>query len=133
MDLIPGLSQTASALDANKQRLEVIAQNIANAQTTRGPDGLPYQRQGVSFSTVMQGVNKAGVEVNKVFTDFRPGPAIHNPSHPHANAEGMVQMPNVKMAVEMVDMIAASRAYQANLSASKIAREMAQGALRIGQ
>lgn len=133
MDLIPGLSQTASALDANKLRLEVIAQNIANAQTTRGPDGGPYQRQGVSFETVMQGVNKTGVTVDRVFTDQRPGPSVFNPTHPHANSEGMVQMPNVHMSVEMVDMIAASRAYQANLSASKISREMAQSALRIGQ
>jgi flagellar basal-body rod protein FlgC len=133
MDIIPGLSQTASALDANKERLEIIAQNIANAQTTAGPDGGPYQRRGISFASVLQGVNKTGVEVNEVFTDRRPGPTIYNPSHPHANEEGMVQMPNVQMAVEMVDMIAASRAYQANLSASAIAREMAQGALRIGQ
>lgn len=133
MDIIPGLSQTASALDANKQRLEVVAQNIANAQTTRGPDGGPYQRQGISFASVLQGVNQSGVEVDRVFTDERPGPTVYNPSHPHANDEGMVRMPNVKMAVEMVDMIAASRAYQANLSASKISREMAQSALRIGR
>ncbi len=133
MDIIPGLSQTASALDANKLRLELIAQNIANAQTTRGPDGGPYQRQGVSFSTVMKGLNQTGVEVDQIFTDQRLGPAVYNPSHPHANADGMVRMPNVQMAAEMVDMIAASRAYQANLSASKISREMAQSALRIGQ
>jgi len=133
MDIIPGLSQTASALDANKQRLEVIAENIANAQTTSGPDGGPYQRRGVSFASVLEGVNQTGVEVNEVFIDRRPGPVIHNPSHPHADEEGMVHMPNVRMAIEMVDMIAASRAYQANLSASKISREMAQSALRIGQ
>jgi flagellar basal-body rod protein FlgC len=133
MDIIPGLSQTSSALDANKQRLEVIAQNIANAQTTAGPDGGPYQRRGVSFASVLEGVNQTGVEVNEVFTDRRPGPVVYNPSHPHADAEGMVRMPNVKMAIEMVDMITASRAYQANLSASKISREMAQSALRIGQ
>lgn len=133
MDIIPGLSQTASALDANKLRLEVIAQNIANAQTTDGPDGGPYQRRGVSFESVLEGVNQTGVRVGEVFTDRRAGPAVYNPSHPHADGEGMVRMPNVKMAVEMVDMIAASRAYQANLSASSISRQMAESALRIGQ
>jgi len=133
MDIIPGLNQISSALDANKQRLEVIAQNIANAQTTRGPDGGPYQRQGVSFSSVLNGVNQQGVEVSEVYTDQRPGPRIHNPTHPHADESGMVQLPNVKMSVEMVDMIAASRAYQANLSAAKISREMADSALSIGR
>lgn len=127
------MSQTSSALDANKQRLEVIAQNIANAQTTRTADGGPYQRQGVSFSTIMDGAQSKGVEVSRVYTDSTPGAAIYNPSHPHANEEGMVRMPNVKMSVEMVDMIAASRAYQANLSAAKISRQMAESALRIGR
>ncbi len=133
MDIIPGLSQTASALDANKQRLEIIAQNIANAQTTQGLDGEPYQRRGVSFVSVLQGANQKGVAVQEVFTDETPGPSVYNPSHPHADGEGMVRMPNVQMAVEMVDMISASRAYQANLSASKISRQMAESALRIGQ
>jgi flagellar basal-body rod protein FlgC len=133
MDMIPGLSQTASALDANKQRLEIIAQNIANAQTTQGLDGEPYQRRGVSFASVLQGANQQGVEVQEVFADDTPGPTVYNPSHPHADGEGMVRMPNVQMAVEMVDMISASRAYQANLSASKISRQMAESALRIGQ
>jgi flagellar basal-body rod protein FlgC len=133
MDIIPGLAQTASALDAYKQRLEIVAQNIANAQTTKGLDGEAYKRRGVSFASVLQGANQTGVEVKEVFTDDTPGPTVYNPSHPHADDEGMVRMPNVQMAVEMVDMIAASRAYQANLSASKISRQMAEGALRIGQ
>jgi flagellar basal-body rod protein FlgC len=133
MDIIPGLHQTASALNANKVRLEAIAQNIANAQTTRGPDGLPYQRQIVSFAAVLDKAGQYGVQVSGVDKDTTPGPMVHNPSHPHADASGMVQMPNVRMSVEMVDMISASRAYEANLSVAKTARQMATKALEIGR
>lgn len=133
MDLIPALNQTASALEANKVRLEAIAQNIANAQTTRGPDGGPYKRQMVSFAAVLDEVGNYGVKVSSLSRDITPGPLVHNPAHPHADAKGMVQMPNVQMSTEMVDMIAASRAYEANLSVAKTARQMATRALEIGR
>lgn len=133
MDLIPGMQATASALEAHKARLEAITQNIANANTTRGPDGLPYQRQVVSFASVMDSTGTPGVVISGVGTDKTPGPMVHNPSHPHADAKGMVRMPNVSMSVEMVDMLMASRAYEANLSAAKTARQMAERALEIGR
>ena len=133
MDLIPGIQQTASALEVNKQRLEVIAQNIANAHTTRGPSGGPYQRQVLSFEAVLQKANQYGVQVSQLSEDPNPGPSVYNPSHPHADDKGMVRMPNVSMSMEMVDMIAASRAYEANLSVAKTSRHMAERALEIGR
>jgi len=133
MDLIPGINQTASALEANKLRLEVIAQNIANAHTTLDESGGPYQRQTVSFESMLTDVNKASVRVAEVSKDTTLGPAVYNPSHPHADEQGMVQMPNVSMTQEMVDMITASRAYEANLSVAKTSRQMAERALEIGR
>ncbi len=133
MDLIPGIQQTASALELNKQRLEVIAQNIANAHTTRGPDGGPYQRQMVSFEAALDKAKNYGVQITELTKDLTPGPEVYNPSHPHADENGLVKMPNVSMSMEMVDMIAASRAYEANLSVAKTSRQMAQRALEIGR
>lgn len=133
MDLIPGINQTASALEANKLRLEIIAQNIANAHTTLDETGGPYQRQVVSFETMLSDAKNVSVQVSDVSKDTTPGPAVYNPSHPHADDQGMVQMPNVSMTQEMVDMITASRAYEANLSVAKTSRQMAERALEIGR
>ena len=140
MNILPAVSITAEALSAEKTRLEVIGQNIANAQTTRGPDGLPYQRRIVSFESQMQQVSAAnGLEdvpslrVASITVDPTPGPEVFNPSHPHADANGMVRMPNVNTAREMVDLIAASRAFEANLSVVRTSRQMAQKALQIGR
>ena len=133
MDMIPGVAATASALDAHRIRLEAISQNIANANTTSGPDGTPYQRQVVSFSSIMDADGVHGVQVSDVVRDATPGQVVYNPGHPHADGKGMVQMPNVRMSLEMVDMMMASRAYEANLTVAKTARQMAQQALEIGR
>jgi flagellar basal-body rod protein FlgC len=141
MNLISGIDVTAGALNAQKTRLDIVAQNIANAQTTRGPDGLPYQRKTVSFETELlrqQGApaNAAsvqGVRVGSIQTDNTPGQRIYDPSHPDADANGYVTMPNVNMAYEMVDLMTASRAYEANLSVVKNAKQMAMKALEIGK
>lgn len=139
---MPGLESTASALAAEKVRLDIIGQNIANAHTTRGPDGKPYARQMVSFeSTLMEiGTNEdgskimtTGVQVKSIESDTRPGPIVYNPGHPDANEEGFVQLPNVNLTHEMVDLIAASRSYEANLQVVRTAKQMAQQALRIGK
>jgi len=138
MNLIPGISITASALDAEKTRMDIVGQNIANAQTTHGPDGKPYQRKLVSFETVLQAAGApqdplaGGVKVAAVKNDPTPGPAVYNPQHPDADANGMVQMPNVNLAFEMVDLISSSRAYEANLAVVKNAKQMAHKALSIG-
>lgn len=139
MHILPAIDVTSDALNAEKIRLEVIGQNIANAQTTRGPGGVPYQRKVVTFETELRnatgpdGPRMEGLRVAAISTDPTPGQRIYNPGHPHADANGMVQMPNVNLATEMVDMITASRAYEANLSVVRTARQMAQRALSIGK
>ena len=143
MELISGIASTSSALNAQRTRLDVIAQNIANARTTRGPDGLPYQRRLVSFESELQrstggfgeGASSAPstVRVSGITTDPTPGQRISDPGHPDADAQGMVTLPNVNLAFEMVDLITASRAYEANLTVAKNSRQMALKTLEIGK
>lgn len=138
INVIPGINTTASALNAEKTRMDIVAQNIANAQTTRGADGKPYQRKIVSFETMMQsnGVGSsetaAGVKVAQITNDTTAGPKVYNPQHPDADKQGMVQMPNVNLAYEMVDLISSTRAYEANLAVVKNAKQIAHKALTIG-
>jgi flagellar basal-body rod protein FlgC len=139
MNLISGLDVTAGALNAQKTRLDVVAQNIANAQTTRTPNGGPYQRQVVSFETELlrqqgsSGPALQGVRVATVSTDHSPGVKVYNPQHPDAGPDGLVTMPNVNLSYEMVDLITASRAYEANLAVAKDAKQMALQTLQIGK
>lgn len=140
MNILPAISVTADALSVEKTRLEVIGQNIANAQTTRGPDGLPYQRKIVTFETQLRQATGAdgspmlsGLRVAAITSDPTPGQRIHNPGHPHADAAGMVELPNVSLPREMVDLVTASRAYEANLSVVRTSRQMAMRALQIGK
>jgi flagellar basal-body rod protein FlgC len=136
---IPSLPSTTAALDAERTRLEVIAQNIANANTTRGADGRPYQRQQVVFESVLkkaQGGDSAPQSVPKVSRiekDARPGGSIYQPGHPDADANGMVQLPNVNIYEEMADMIVASRTYEANVAVFKNGRSLAMQALSLGK
>ncbi len=140
MDLLPGIQATSDALNAEKLRMDVIAQNIANAQNTRDTDGKAYQRKVVTFESVLQDHATRGVDqlalktikVNSVDDDSKPGPAVYNPGHPHADDKGMVQMPNVEVSREMVDLITASRSFEANLTVVRTARQMAQQAMAIG-
>ena len=137
MDLISGIDVTSGALAAQKTRLDIVAQNIANAETTRTPGGGPYQRQVVSFETEL--VRQAGgspltsVRVGKIAADNSKGQQVYNPQHPDAGPGGFVTMPNVNIAYEMVDLITASRSYEANLAFAKDAREMAMKTLEIGK
>ena len=137
MNIISGIDITSGALAAQRMRLDIVAQNIANAQTTRTSSGGPYQRQIVSFETEM--VKRAGgqslqsVHVAGVTADKSPGQRVYNPQHPDAGPDGLVQMPNVNLAYEMVDLITASRAYEANLSVVKNAKNMAMKTLEIGK
>ncbi len=137
MNLIAGVDITAGALNAQKLRLDIVAQNIANAQTTRTPEGGPYKRKIVSFESEL--VKRAGgaslqtVNVTGISTDKSPGQAVYNPQHPDAGPDGTVLMPNVNLAFEMVDLITASRAYEANLSVVKNARTLAMKTLEIGK
>ena len=138
MNLISGIDVTASALAAEKTRLDIVAQNIANAQTTRTPEGGPYQRKVVSFEAELlhhagDGAPVDGVKVGSIDTDRSQGERIYNPQSPDADAQGMVTMPNVNLAFEMVDLISASRAYEANLAVAKNAKQMALKTLQIGR
>jgi flagellar basal-body rod protein FlgC len=141
INLLSGVNSTASALDAERIRMDVVSENIANVDTTRGPDGKPYQRQQVVFESVLQ-AKQAGdnsnfpsesVRVSRIENDPRPSRLVYNPGHPDANAQGMVAMPDINIHEEMVDMISASRTYEANLAAVKNARTMAMAALSIGK
>ncbi|MDD5348804.1 MAG: flagellar basal body rod protein FlgC [Chthoniobacteraceae bacterium] len=132
MNVISGINLTGSALNAEKIRMEVVAENIANAYTTHDVDGQAYQRKVVSFESVLR-ANGKGVQVGRVSTDPTPGETVYNPSHPDANKEGMVQMPNVNIATEMVDLMNSSRAYEANLSVVRNAKQLASKALSIGK
>jgi len=137
MNLISAIDITSGALAAQRMRLDIVAQNIANAQTTRTPEGGPYQRQIVSFETELLkrtgGQNLQTVHISGVASDKSEGERIQNPQHPDADADGFVQMPNVNLAYEMVDLITASRTYEANLTVVKNARTMAMKTLEIGK
>ena len=137
MNLISGVNITGSALNAEKLRMDVIAQNIANAHTTHAADGKAYQRKVVSFQSILDSSNggssaSQGVRIGQISDDKTPGELVYDPSHPDANKDGMVQMPNVNIATEMVDLVGASRAYEANLAVVRNAKQMAVKALSIG-
>lgn len=137
MNLIPGIDVTSGALAAQKMRLDIVAQNIANAQTTRTADGGAYKRQIVSFETELVkrtgGASLTTVRVGGITNDKTPGQQVYNPQHPDAGEDGLVTMPNVNLAYEMVDLITASRAYEANLSVVKNSRNLAMKTLEIGK
>jgi flagellar basal-body rod protein FlgC len=116
--------------------MDVITQNIANANTTRGIDGKPYQRQHVVFETALANAQGGGAEtltMARVENDKRPPRLIYDPSHPDANAEGMEAYPDINIHEEMADLIVASRAFEANLAVVKNARAMAQQTLSIAK
>ena len=133
MDLIPGVSATASALNAENIRMDVVAQNIANAYTTHTADGGPYKRKVVSFESMLDpaGSGQTTVQVSQIGTDNSTGETIYDPGNPDATKDGLVQMPNVNLSTEMVDLMTSSRAYEANLAVIRNARQMAAKALTI--
>ena len=117
--------------------MEVISQNVANANTTRAADGKPYAREQVVFETVLgrqqAGAAGQGVQVARIEKDARPPRLVFNPGHPEANGDGMVAMPNINIHEEMADLIASSRAFEANLAVVKNARTLALQTLSIGK
>jgi flagellar basal-body rod protein FlgC len=141
ISLLTGIDSTASALDAERIRMDVISQNIANVNTTRGIDGKPYQRQEVVFENVLKAQQSSDdptsgsqmVEIARIQKDSRPPRMVYNPGHPDADAHGMVAMPDINIHEEMVDMIASSRSYEANLAVAKNAHALAMSALSIGK
>ena len=145
MSMFGGMDISASALTAQRLRMNVTAENLANAQTTRGADGQPYRRKEVVLQSVSQGgfgaqLNAAmgggggragGVEVAAVQEDQTAGKLVYDPSHPDANEQGYVTMPNVDTVTEMVDLIDAQRAYEANVTALQASKQMFAKTLEI--
>lgn len=140
VQILTGIQSTAAALDAERTRIDVISENIANANNTRGLDGKPYQRQVVVFETALQqamngeaGSQIPGLHVARIEKDTRPAQLVYDPGSPDADARGMVAMPNVSIHEEMADLINASHSFEANLAVVKNARQMAMQTLSIGK
>jgi len=130
VSVISTFGTSASGMAAERLRLDTISSNLANINTTRTPEGGPYRR----LMTVMEAaVDGRGVRVARIAQDESPPLLVHNPGHPDADADGNVAMPNVNPVLEMVDMISATRAYEANVAAFNAAKAMAAKALEIGK
>lgn len=132
----------ASGLSAQRTRMNTIASNMANAQTTRTAQGGPYKRVDPVFEAValekMRAMTPAEsavstVRVQQITQDQRPGTLVYQPGHPDANRDGYVEFPNVNVVEEMVNMITASRSYDAGVSSIEAVKGMAQSALQIGK
>ena len=131
----------ASGLTAERSRMNVIASNLANARTTRGADGEPYKRvdpvfeakplRNRSMDAVLNAVMR--VDLAEVREDTEPGQMVYDPSHPDADGEGYVEYPNVNVVTEMVNLMTASRAYEAGVATIESVKTMARSALKIGQ
>jgi flagellar basal-body rod protein FlgC len=139
IQILTGIQNTSAALDAEHTRLDVISQNIANAQTTHDVDGRPYQRRVVVFENVLNNALSGGkaelpaMRVSKIERDPRPFIKIHSPGSADADEHGMVEIPNVNIHEEMADYISAQRAFEANLAVVKNARSMAMQTLSLGK
>jgi|UniRef100_A0A7V3YFJ6 flagellar basal-body rod protein FlgC len=130
MKIFRSFDISASALTAERLRLSVIAANIANAETTRTPQGGPYRRKEVVFTPREDG----GVEVAAIREDTKTPPRLlYDPGHPDANEDGFVAYPNVLVVNEMVDLLAATRAYEANVAALNATKSMLTSTLNIGR
>ncbi len=139
MGLFDGLNISATGLSAERVRMDVTAENLANAQSTRGADGRPYRRKDVILEQAGDGFAGAlttalgsrggqrspgGVQVAGVVEDTTPNRRVYDPGHPDADGRGYVELPNVNPVTEMVDLISASRAYEANVTALQTAKSM---------
>lgn len=141
IDFFSAMEVSASGLSAQRTRMNVAASNLANAQTTRGADGGPYKRRDVVLSAAnapsAQNTPFANtvktVEVQQITQDSAPPRLEYDPGHPDANAQGYVAYPNINPVEEMVDMITASRAYEAGITTMSTAVNMAERALGIGK
>lgn len=139
INLLTGVNATSSALNAERIRMEVISQNIANVNTTRDANGKPYERQQVVFESALktaesgQYTGERTVHVSRVESDKRGPKLIYSPGNPMADENSMVAVPNINIHEEMADMISSSRAFEANLAVLKNARQMAVQTLSIGK
>jgi len=139
MDIFTSMDVSASALKAQRIRLNTISSNLANVETTSTPEGGPYKKKSVYFQSkpipFKEALDKSiqGVEVTKIIEDTSEPKKVYDPSHPDAAEDGYVEMPNISVLKEMVDMMSATRAYEANTTVIKSAKRMALKALEIGR
>ena len=134
MSMFKIFNVSGSAVSAQAQRLNVVASNLANADTVAGPDRSPYKARHVVFETTPMGdVGTSGVRVTNVKEDETPGRRVHDPKHPQADAEGYVTYSNVNAVEEMVNMISASRSYQNNVEVMNTAKSLLLKTLQMGQ
>ena len=141
LTILPSVKISSTALDAEARRMEVIANNVANANTTKGPDGRIFRRKEVVFAEklaeAIDGSGKhnqpGGVEIKGIVEDTRPAKQVYRPGHPDADANGYMSMPDINVVEEMVDMMSSTRAYEANLAAIRAAKGMAEKAFGIGK
>ncbi len=141
MSFFTSLRVNGSALAAERLRVDLASANLANANSTRTAEGGPYRRRdpilqavplGGSFGSEMERAVRM-VDVRRILIDQRPPREVFNPSHPDADGQGIVRLPNVQMLEETVNLMNASRAYEANLVAISMSREMAERAMRMGK
>jgi flagellar basal-body rod protein FlgC len=142
LGVFSALEVSASGLSAQRTRMNTIASNLANARTTRTAEGQPYRRIDPVFEAVGLDRNRSVmaadqgvslVRVTRLAADERPGQMVYEPGHPDANAEGYVEYPNVNAVEEMVNMITASRAYEAGIASIDTIKQMAKSAIDIGR
>jgi flagellar basal-body rod protein FlgC len=145
MSFFKSMDISSSGLAAQRLRMNVLSANLANAQSTRGDDGGPYRRRDVVFQAIptgekfedflngTQGTELRKVQVSEIHKDNKEPRRVYDPGHPDADGQGYVSLPNVQVMTEMVNMIAATRAYEANATAIDDAKQMAVKALEIGR
>ena len=144
-DYLATSNVSASGLSAERLRMEIVANNIANAYSTRSVNGGPFRRQDVVFSAVLNHHLRShspgskgqptpgGVEIEGIVEDPSEFIRVYSPGHPDADQDGFVQMPNVQLPVEMVNLITASRAYEANLKVLQAFRQTSEQALTLAR
>ena len=137
MSMLNIFNVAGSAISAQSQRLNVVASNLANADTVAGPDGSAYKARQVNFQTQMLGAGSgnpgtAGVTVSTISENQTPGRRVHDPKHPSADADGYVTYSNVNAVEEMVNMISASRSYQNNVEVMNTAKSLLLKTLQMG-
>ena len=149
MGYMDTLAISASGMTAERLRMDVVANNLANVNTTRTPGGGPFRREQVSFTPMgttfgqtlaglsgddsEDGTVHGGVQVAGIVPDSRPFKRVYQPGHPDADAKGYVNLPNIETVTEMVDMMGATRAYEANVAAVGAVKGMAMKAMEIGR
>ncbi len=138
MSMLNIFNVSGSAASAQSQRLNIVASNLANADTVAGPDGQAYKARQVTFQTQLMGerandASAAGVRVSTISEDQTPGRRVHDPKHPGADADGYVTYSNVNAVEEMVNMISASRSYQNNIEVMNTAKSLLLKTLQMGQ